>query len=420
MVLGALTTIPAFLLGGQLAGRAGTLISALMVALGSAHIAVNSHIAWSNCLTPLFTTLGFWLLLRARSRSSGGALSLAGFSFGLAMQTHPAVVAFIPVLSAWTLAWGFFTRRWGWLLVAGAAACLGYSNMLVYNLATNFDSLRTAQRMSSEYAMADDADAGLAVFGSMGVLLARLVGGAIDQRSDIAAYLLDPAVVAGGTLSVVGLWLLARRGMWLPLAAVVAYLLLLPLVNTKFRTLVTIRYLMPVYPLLAAAIASAAVLLAQRIAPRKPVARGAVLTLMVIALIAPQLLSLQRYYDRLLRSGDTNERIMRLSHVIQTQRRPGELIVIDDGIGTDLPGTGVTEVRGFRYLLTMADVPFKVYRITSRRLEDELAQVPTLLIVVNARDAEQIERRWTLRSVEGRERAVIGRGSDYQVYRLER
>jgi hypothetical protein len=45
---------------------------------------------------------------------------------------------------------------------------------------------------------------------------------------------------------------------------------------------------------------------------------------------------------------------------------------------------------------------------------------PSVLAVLNGRDLEQAERRLKAEPQEARERAVIGRGSDYQVYRLER
>jgi hypothetical protein len=252
------------------------------------------------------------------------------------------------------------------------------------------------------------------------LLLARLIGGAIDQRPDALSYLLDPGVLLGTAFGTVGLILLWRRDQPLLLLAVLTYLVLLPLVNTKFRTLVTARYLMPVYPLIVVGIALAVDRLARRLEAQSAALRSLILGLAIIALIVPSLESLQRHYDRLLRTGDTNERILKLADVIAQYRRPDEQVVVEESMGSEIPGTGVTEIRGFRYLLTMADVPFRSERIAPRRFEDDLQTVPSMLAVLNARDAEQVERRVTVTAVDGRARAVIGRGSDYQVYRLER
>lgn len=420
LLLGALTVAPTYLLGAEIGGRRAGLLAALLVAGGSAHIAVNSHIAWSNCLTPLFTTTAFWLLVRAQVRRSGPPLALAGLFFGLALQTHPAVVAFGPAVAGYVIWKCRPLVGWGWMGLSVAAAGVGYANMIAYNLASGFESLRSAQRISTEYALAGDADSGPRTYGAMLVLLARLAGGAVDQRADALAYVLDPGVLAAAVLGALGFTILWRQGYPLPLLAFITFVALLPLVNSKFRTLVTIRYLMPVYPLLAVACAASVVAIARRVGASSPRMQALIVALALVSLMLPQLLSLQRYYDRLLRIGDTNERILRLAHVVADARRPSETVIVDESMGTELPDTGVTEIRGFRYLLTMNDVPHSTARITPRRLDDELAAAPSVLAVMNARDAEQVERRLYLQPLEDRPRAVIGRGSDYQVYRVSR
>jgi len=420
MVLGALTVVPTILLGREIAGRNVGIIAGLLLATGSAHIAVNSHIAWSNCLTPLFITACLWLLVRSQRRSSGFALAGAGLLFGLALQTHPAVIAFAPAIAVF-VPWRCRPAvSWGWMVLAVGAFLVGYANMIAYNLSTNFDSLRSAQRVSGEYATAEDADTGWQLVSSMLLLLARLAGGAVDQRSGALGYLLDPGVLVSLVLAGIGLVALWRRGEPLPLLAALTFLALLPLVNTKFRTLITIRYLVPLYPLLALGIAVVVVNLAQRLATQSVRLGMTVAMLALVATIAPSLLSLQRHYDRLLRTGDTNERILRLRDAIHQTRRPEELVIVDEDMGSEIAGTGVTEIRGFRYLLSMEEIPFRSERISAGRLADAAEAAPSVLAVLNGRDLEQAERRLKVQPLEARERAVIGRGSDYQLYRLER
>jgi hypothetical protein len=65
-------------------------------------------------------------------------------------------------------------------------------------------------------------------------------------------------------------------------------------------------------------------------------------------------------------------------------------------------------------------VPFRAERIAPRRLEEALQAAPSVLAVLNGRDLEQVERRLTVTPLEVRGRVATGRGSDYQVYRLER
>lgn len=417
-LLGGLTVVPVYLLGAELRGRTAGLIAAALLATSGAHVVVNSHIAWSNCVTPLFTTTALWLIQRALNRSSGPALAGAALCFGLALQTHPAVAALLPGVGAVLLWKGRSLLQPRWLGLAGALFLLGYGNMVIYNLATGFESLRSAQRISAEYAQAEDPGGASAL--AMLVLLARALGSAIDQRSGPVAYLLDPLVLASVGLAGLALVWEARRGQPLLALVTLSFLVLLPLFNAKFRTLVTVRYLMPLVPLAYAAIGA---LLAGWLAGSPP-GRARLRTIgsavLVGLLAAGPMLPLQRYYDRLLAAGDTNERIFRLTQAIQEHRQPHEQVLVDETLGGEQPGTGVTELRGFRYLLTVAEVPHQAIRVTPRRLEDELEMAPSRLAVLNARDAEQAERRLQLTSVEGIPRASIGRAADFQVYRIER
>jgi glycosyltransferase AglD len=436
-------------LGPRLVG----IVAALLLATNGAHVVVNSHVAWSNCLTPVFTALAFWLLLRAAGvrasrpagrlvRITGGpafaggpALAAAGLVFGLALQTHPLVAALLPGVALYVL-WR------GWSDPAGRLALLrtpwpylglllflvGYGNVLLYNVENGFESLRSAQRIRAEYALDEQAAAGyLPTLLSMLLLLARILGGAIDQRAGPIDYLGDPFVALGCVLAAVGVGWLARRGEPLPLLLSLSFLLLLPIVNAKFQTLLTSRYLMPLVPLLFASTAAFLVHAGRRLLDGRLSAaaiqrqKGALVLgapLAAVLLVVAPLGSLERYYARAFERGDTNERILRLSGEIASARRADEPVLVDDGIGAELPDTGVTERRGLEHLLVFARVPYRVVRISPGRLEDELRGVPSALAVLNARDAAAAAERLTVAALDPRPPAQTGRMFDYRVYRL--
>jgi len=112
LVFGLLTTPLAFLCTRRAYGVGSAVLATAMLAVSPVHVIVNSRVAWGNCLTPLLTTVGFWLVYRAirrassvgrRARKDGGGaqygdwnLVPAGFFFGLALQTHPTVLALMP------------------------------------------------------------------------------------------------------------------------------------------------------------------------------------------------------------------------------------------------------------------------------------------------------------------------------------
>lgn len=446
LVAGVLTVGAAYLLGIEVARRlvsegsstaartpvrlAG-LLAAGLLATNGAHVVVNSHVAWSNCLTPLFTTLGVWALLRATRRAEDDprsalrwALPLAGLLFGLALQTHPLVVALLPGAAVGLLIRDWRLLRSPWLWAGLLAFVVGYANMLAFNAQQGFESVMSAQRMRAEYAEDQQAAAGYgATAGAMGLLLARIVGGAVDQRDDALAYLADPAVLLVGGLAALGLVVLAARREPLPLAVVLSFLAILPAANPKFQTLITSRYLMAIVPLLFAAACAALVWLAAVAGRRWPERRRLALLAAFLAgllLVALPLAALDRYYARALARSDTNERIVRLVAEIQAARRPDEVVLVDEGIGSELPDTGVTEVRGFEYLLTVERVPYKLVRPSAGRLLDNLDERLTALAVLNARDAAAAASRLRVEPLDPRPPAETGRMFDFRLYRLGR
>ncbi len=72
---------------------------------------INSHIAWQHSTMPLYRTLCCWAFVRVLRTPLVPAAStdamavfaryfvLAGFFFGLTLQTHPGAAVFIPALA---------------------------------------------------------------------------------------------------------------------------------------------------------------------------------------------------------------------------------------------------------------------------------------------------------------------------------
>lgn len=351
-------------------------------------------------------------------------MPLAGLLFGLALQTHPLVVTLLPGVALAVLLRDLRMLRTPWPWLAVLAFLVGYGNMVAYNAASGFDSLRTAQRIQTEYGTDQQAASGYtATAGTMALLLARVVGGAVDQRDSVAAYLADPGVVFVGGLALAGMIWLARRRELLPLLAAGSFLLILPAANPKFQTLLTSRYLMPIVPLLLACAALTLVWLALLVRARWPKTRrrpllAALMIGMLLASLA--LLPLDRYYRRAFERTDTNDRILLLMSQIQAQGRPREVVLVDDSIGAELPDTGVTELRGLEYLLTFARAPYRLVRPSPGRLQDSLDDEASVLAILNARDASAAAGRVRVESLDPRPPVESGRMYDFRLYRLSR
>src|SRR5439155_561571 len=95
LTTGVVTVLLTYLLGRAWYGRRVGLLGATLLAASPAHTAVNSHVAWSNCVTPVFTTAGLLVLTYALRGARPRLLPAAGLLLGLAFHTHPTAA---PVL----------------------------------------------------------------------------------------------------------------------------------------------------------------------------------------------------------------------------------------------------------------------------------------------------------------------------------
>src|SRR5207248_5461599 len=122
LALGALTVALTYWLAREWwPGRAAALLAGALLAASGAHAVVASHVAWSNCTTPFYTTLAAALLARAVRRGTPRLLPAAGLAAGLALQTHPAA---LPVLLALAACGLWHSRRLGWLRTPWPAAAV--------------------------------------------------------------------------------------------------------------------------------------------------------------------------------------------------------------------------------------------------------------------------------------------------------
>ncbi|HYU18434.1 MAG TPA: glycosyltransferase family 39 protein [Chloroflexota bacterium] len=368
LAAGALTTGLTYLLARELFAARGMaaasktgLVAAILLGGNAAHILVNSHVAWSSCAAPLFTTAAFWLLVRGAA-GPGLALAGAGLLFGLALQTHPSVATLLPAALAYGL-WrdhGLVVRRATW--VAAALFLVGYGNMLLYNVQTGLDSLRQAQRVGSEYAEGAGLD-GLAYVSSVAgfiVLFGQVVGGAAAARPTALAYLADPMVVVSTGLAVASIPLAAREGQPLPLLTVVSALALLPPLNQRWAPILEARYLMPLLPLVVAAMAG----LLTRV-PSPKLRRGTACRastsfspglIVAVVLAGAQLAALGGYYRDEIASGRSNEGARRMIAWVAEQRRPREPFVAHRELHLLPTGGGGTWAKGLDFLLQFSGI----------------------------------------------------------------
>lgn len=365
--IGALTIVPTYLLGRELAGRpAGLLAGALMTTAG-AHIVVGSHVPLSHSLTPLVSTFTIWLLVRAVKRDSGKSLALSGLLAGLALQTHPTV---FPLLAGSAIATLLMRPAWlktRWPYIGLVLVVVGYSTLLIYHVQTRFvvidDILGKQQQYldgASDVDESSDDSLYLKNLSQLTISLARMASGEINERDSSEAYLRDPWIVAYPALALLGAIIAARRGN--PLLAVALLLAVFwpPLLSGKYKPILDGRYLMPDLPVLFVDIAVAFTAMAgvvARSAPALRLAGGTVLLVGATVLVAHPLTYLDRFYQESQEDGFSNELYFRTLREVEAARASDETVLLDPLLATVKSAGGGKASSSFVFLLALTDVP---------------------------------------------------------------
>jgi len=385
-IFGALTVVPAYLLGKSLStllhptmgpldphgppaptggrggdrppppcageGWGGGLLAGLLLALSPAHVVVNSHIAWSNCLTPLFTALGLWLAHRAVAQDRPRLLVPSGLCFGLGLQTHPVGALLLPGVAV-----GVALARPRWLLgpwpgLAVLAALLGCANLLAANVWSGFAGVTYGGTVQAGYTGGEILTWQVYVERLRQTLwlLADSLAGVLAESGPLAGPFERRLGLVLLIASAVGIEALARRRDGLLFFAVISYLLLLPVVNGRFESSVPkARYIAPLLPICYAAMAVATVetsgwigrlrpALAPRLAPS--LLRGGVGALAAVLLLMP-LAGLVDYYQQAIQERRTNAAFYQVVAGIEASRRPGERVFAErDALKTYTLGGG--------------------------------------------------------------------------------
>jgi len=406
LAAGALTVGVTYLVGRRLFGPTAGLVAAILLAGNAAHVLVSSHVAWSNCVTPLFTTAAIWLLLRALDRPGDPLrLGLAGLAWGLALQTHPSVIAFLVGAAAYAL-WRdprLPLRPGAWLALALLA--VGYGNVLAYNLGSGFDTLTQAQRVGSEYAGGAGLDSWGYVASVLGILMliVHTTAGVVDPRMTAAEYLVDPRVLVALAGLVAALaWSVKQREPLL-LCLAVPVVLLIPALNQRWSPILASRYIMPLVPVALVMVAGLIVALAGRRGASPRLVMGSAPGVAGLVVLV-QLGGLWSYYQTEIAEGRSNDGPWRMVRLVEEQRRSREPFVVHPDLHLLPTGGGGTWAKALDYLLELEDIRKDV----SPRDPDARLRACDVTAVV-LRYAERDERRRPARDEPRHERYWIAR-----------
>ena len=345
LLVGVLTIVVVYLFARELArgDYRVALFAAALLTVNAHHILFNSHVAWSNDITPFFTTLALYCFIRAERLDRARWLVAAGFFYGLAVQTHPSALALAPALIIYYVL-NPLTRaklKSPAPYLAALAALVAYSPVIYYNLTIGFRSLTFASEAEYAFETAPTLTKTLEHVGPLLATFAQVGLGTFGSTSTSALWT-DPRVGLFWLGTLLALVYLIRRGEYFPPVALIASLSFLAVFNRFYAVPDSARYFQSLLPVLFAAWAWVGVGLVDEIFAHKPLPgstgagqswrlwlrRGSVLLLPLgfVALAWTSLTGLNLHYADAQAKGQTNEAMLNMVTAVRADRSGPVLI----------------------------------------------------------------------------------------------
>jgi 4-amino-4-deoxy-L-arabinose transferase-like glycosyltransferase len=380
LILGVLTVGATYFLGRSMGGRKAGLIAGLLLACSPVHTIVNSHIAWSNSATPLFSTLAFAFLHASVRRQKGWLQVVGGLFYGLALQTHVSVVVVAPGLLVWFLArrdvLNWLRRPWPYL--AGGAALLSYGNMIAYHLIFRGGGLANFEQHSYAWESNPTWISYWMNLKTMVGSVGRTLGGQVPRLEvplgEMVAIVLLVWLVAA---LVYALW----RRETMPVFVILSTALIMPYFNKRYEDLLAQRYTAFLLPLCFATMGLAAakaleVLWRKRQPAARVLAVGIVILLLFLAVYP--LRATLTYYAVETRAGRDNTLTLTTSRSLKDRLPSDTLLYLSSGV-KGVPGDG-----GYRYLRAM------YYYLTLAGVEHWVLDFPDLVARLEAEESNEV------------------------------
>lgn len=418
LALGVLTVLATYGLARAMAGPTAGLIAGILMATAFGPIALLSHVAWSNHSTPLWTTLAALCLWKGagakadpappgEDRRAGVWLALSGLLWGLALQTHPSVLALLPGAVLWFLAAGDRRARLRgpgpWLALVFFV--LAISPLLVYNLRSGMAGVTEGSRAGQPIEREPGAAAWARNLGGLAGQLGRTAAAGpapepfmefypMSRLGDLvlATDALRPLATFAYALLLLGaLGWSAWRGPRLPAWLAGSALVVLPLVNRNYTSFHDMRYIGFLLPLGYAAFgAGVAAWIGAPGTRGRRVAAG----LAVAGLALYPLAATAAFYHRETIEGRTNRPYRAaVAYLERAAAGPGHHIFVDKAMRPIKMGGGGDPTRSFAQLLTLRGIPHTVTDLEELRWYFEQDRASTFWIFAADETAEDLHAR---------------------------
>ncbi|MCL5986278.1 MAG: glycosyltransferase family 39 protein [Actinobacteria bacterium] len=336
LTLGVLTVPLLYCWTRSMGNRVSGLIAGLLLSLNLPHILINSHIAWSNSMTPFFLILAITIMYFSVKNNKGPFLILGGFLLGISLQTHPSVLVIFPGILIWYLTQrGIGSRlKKPWPYLTAFAVLFGYGNMIAYNLMTNLGSWRYVHKQSYAFISKHTPSIYFTSLFAELVELSKAMSDIMTRKVFPTGLPLFLTILYISWLIAGILFIIVKKRQIMPLALLLSSLLVMPYFNKAYPGGITIHYISFLIPI---SFAIMGLFVAEFINIQKWIidkrsASIVLAALITVVFIAYPAFQITTYYRNEIRDGNTNAPIIAVVRELRRARDGKEEVFVEKDI----------------------------------------------------------------------------------------
>lgn len=365
LILGVLTVPLLYCWCKSMGNRVSGLIAGLLLSLNLPHIIINSHIAWSNSMTPFFLILAITIMYYSVKNNKGPLLIIGGFLLGISLQTHPSVLVIFPGILIWYLArrdiGSRLKRPWPYLTVF--AVLLGYANMIAYNLVNKFASVKYISQKQT-YAFINRPSISTYFTSLLAELgeLSKAISGVMPRQVFPTGLPLSLTILYISWLIAEMVFIIVKKRQIMPLVLLLSSLLVMPYFNKAYPGGITIHYISFMIPISFAIMglfAAEFINIHKWIINRRSasIIFAALITIVFIAYPAFQITT---YYRNEIRDGNTNTPIIAIVKELRKARDSNEEVFVEKDLERFSMIAGNQLLWTFESLLLLDRTPYRL------------------------------------------------------------
>ena len=335
-VTSALTVVLVYHLGCKIFNRQVGMVAAVLLLTNGMHILVT-HMAWSNCTTPLFFVLALLATINARDNKSGIWLMVSALLWAATLQTHSSALVCVMAASIYILSPSFRRQanlKPGWYLTSVLVFLAAYANMIYYNVISRGYSFKWAAQKS--YAL--ETNLGLFSYlenlARMSVELMRAVSSTYTEHVNLVHYFYHPLFLLAILLLIIGIRQAWKQQEYLLVLMIGAGLAIIPWINARYAFYLTTRYIMPqiICAILLISLALVTIIKKYSVIIGRPrlVTSIAVMVLVMAACMQP--LPYYNYCRQMSETNNSNKVALKIVQIVSASPAERSIVLLDHNL----------------------------------------------------------------------------------------